>query len=459
MYKPLRLFLVLFLTACSGKGAAAEGTLTGHWRLSIATPYYGTLDMLATSEADGRYIVMTNGRETAERLAQLPTNGTWFPEGHTAAFRLRARATNEYEGQFASLQGTFRRGALDATFMVSGETLTGTIATGGPFSGAISGTRVPGAEAPLRDYPQLNSMLRHLMEEHLYDPRLILTHELSTTLALQAELATLARDDLDFVMAYAFTTARLPFSHFQVLRPEGGLEGLLTTRSNRGEAGEDLTLACDGDICVLTIRSFIGDEIPGQIADAFAQIQSRGTERLIVDLRENSGGSLAGAVLANHLLAERRSVGYFVSNLWWQSNQALPSDTNVNEAPAFEGTSLDDFYAAIQANGVMRVVSEPVASPFEGEVVLLASPNSSSMSELVLDALQRSGRATIVGEKTPGQMVSSRFYEMGEGFVARLPVADYFAADHTRIEGEGVTPDIEVPAGEALNRAMTLLSQ
>lgn len=459
MHKPLILIFALLLASCSGPEAAAEDPLAGHWRLTLETPYYGTLDVLATAEIQGRYVVVSNGGQAAARLAQLPSSGEWFPLGHTIAFRMNRNADGVYEGQFASLQSTFRRGALEAVLRQSEDRVEGTIAPGGPFSGPVTGRRVPHTGAPLRNYRELHDTLRERMAGHIYDPRLMTGPDLSTTLDLQGELAALAHDDVDFAMAYAFTTARMPFSHFQVLRPEGGLEALLSSRANQGSAGEKIDLAFEGDIAVLTVRSFIGDQIPGQIADAFAQVQAQGARALIIDLRENGGGSLAGAVLANHLLAAEETAGYFVSNRWWQSNTVAPRNADVAAAPMFEGTNLEDFYAAIEQNGVLRIAALPVAQPFTGEVLFLSSSESTSMSELVLDTLQRSGRATIVGEPTPGEMVSSRFFDLGEGFVARLPVADYFAIDHTRIEGQGVTPDVHAPANEALDRALTLLTR
>ena len=76
--------------------------------------------------------------------------------------------------------------------------------------------------------------------------------------------------------------------------------------------------------------------------------------------------------------------------------------------------------------------------------------------ELVREVFPKTGRARIVGEKTPGAVLSSKLFDIPGGFHLRVPFADYYSTKNGRIEGAGVTPDIFVAADEALDVALRL---
>ena len=58
---------------------------------------------------------------------------------------------------------------------------------------------------------------------------------------------------------------------------------------------------------------------------------------------------------------------------------------------------------------------------------------------------QENSLAMIVGSKTPGRLVSRSATKLGFGYRLVVPVAAYVSAKGTQIEGNGITPNIEVP--------------
>jgi carboxyl-terminal processing protease len=99
---------------------------------------------------------------------------------------------------------------------------------------------------------------------------------------------------------------------------------------------------------------------------------------------------------------------------------------------------------------------DPIRPLFEGPVFVLTSGRSISAAEIVVDALKATGRATVVGEKTPGILLSSKLFDIPGGFHLRVPIADYYSVKNGRIEGVGVNPDIPVKAEQALDVALRL---
>lgn len=82
---------------------------------------------------------------------------------------------------------------------------------------------------------------------------------------------------------------------------------------------------------------------------------------------------------------------------------------------------------------------------WEKPLVVLVDFGSRSGKELVARALQRLGRATLVGERTGGAVLAGRFLPLSDGSVLYLAVQDVLV-DGERLEGVGVQPDVPVAA-------------
>lgn len=78
-------------------------------------------------------------------------------------------------------------------------------------------------------------------------------------------------------------------------------------------------------------------------------------------------------------------------------------------------------------------------------LVILVDRGTRSGKEMVSRALQRHGRATLVGEPTAGAVVAGRPYLLSDGSLLFLAVEDV-RVDGERLEGTGVAPDVEVAA-------------
>ena len=61
-------------------------------------------------------------------------------------------------------------------------------------------------------------------------------------------------------------------------------------------------------------------------------------------------------------------------------------------------------------------------------------------------AIQTSGRATVVGASTFGKGSVNIARELSDGSAIYFTIRRWYLSDGTQIEGEGVTPDIEVEA-------------
>jgi carboxyl-terminal processing protease len=149
---------------------------------------------------------------------------------------------------------------------------------------------------------------------------------------------------------------------------------------------------------------------------------SRSCAGIILDLRGNLGG-VAGMMMgaAGHFLAEPKALGTMRQR--GQEMQFVANPRMATEAGA-----------AVQ--------------PFAGPLAILVDGLSASTSEMFAAGLQALGRARLFGDRTAGQALPAMATRLPTGDVLMHVVADFVAADGTRIEGKGVQPDEVVPLTE-----------
>ena len=91
-----------------------------------------------------------------------------------------------------------------------------------------------------------------------------------------------------------------------------------------------------------------------------------------------------------------------------------------------------------------EVYLEPADFVYEGPVVVLVDYLSVSSAEEFSGGLKAIKRATIIGQQTPGVVVTANLEKLSNGATFMYPKAWTITADGTVLEGHGVIPDIEI---------------
>jgi hypothetical protein len=96
----------------------------------------------------------------------------------------------------------------------------------------------------------------------------------------------------------------------------------------------------------------------------------------------------------------------------------------------------------------------------KAKVFYLTSKRTRSAGEHFALALQRTHRATLIGERTAGANHFGGIEPIGAGLAAFIPVGRTYDPDTGKDwEGTGIVPDIEVPVDQALDRALALAAK
>ncbi len=183
-----------------------------------------------------------------------------------------------------------------------------------------------------------------------------------------------------------------------------------------------------GNIGYLDFREFYPTSVAGDVGVAAMNFLA-GTSAVIVDLRKNDGGEPSMIALL---------CSYF-----------FPSEpVHLNSLYRRSNDSTQQFWTLPYVPG-KRFGSKPV--------YVLTSHGTFSAAEEFAYNLKNLKRATIIGETTGGGAHPGDIYRLHDHFETFIPTGRAInPISGTNWEGTGVTPDIEVPAEEALQIAYAI---
>jgi len=198
-----------------------------------------------------------------------------------------------------------------------------------------------------------------------------------------------------------------------------------------------------GLLKVSMFPGIVGIDVAASVSTAARELAC---DRLIIDLRGNTGGGLGSLRVMSHLCPDRRGVGHSVTRSKAEKGfdkESLPVFDRIPPSklglfPLILKFGIGDKSVAVKTEGLGD-------QPFHGRIVVLVNQHSASASEMIAAFAAENNLATIVGEKTPGRVVGANSFKVGHGYRVALPVVEYRTWAGTILEGRGVAPDVSEP--------------
>lgn len=171
------------------------------------------------------------------------------------------------------------------------------------------------------------------------------------------------------------------------------------------------TEVLNGNIGYLKFAAFEEDSSKEFIAK-MNELKNQGIKGLIVDLRQNGGGSLYECEeIADALLGKQVVV-------YTEDRQGKK----------------EYYYSDDRKLGL--------------PIVVLVDGGSASASEILTGAIKDTKSGIIVGEKTFGKGIVQSVIELKDNTAIKLTTSQYFTPNGINIHGKGIEPDVVVKAGE-----------
>jgi len=172
-----------------------------------------------------------------------------------------------------------------------------------------------------------------------------------------------------------------------------------------------------GDTPLAYVRINIFSELTSQqLREQLAPLLTQGSKAVVLDLRGNPGGYLTAAV--------------DVTSDFLKDGVVLYQDRGGTDAAR----------QAYHTSGSPQAADLPVA--------VLVDRGSASAAEIVAAALRDNQRAVLIGEKTFGKGTVQEVHKLSDDSQLRVTVAQWLTPTGHAIQGEGLLPDVEVPAAE-----------
>lgn len=168
----------------------------------------------------------------------------------------------------------------------------------------------------------------------------------------------------------------------------------------------------DNNIGYIQITEF--DEVTTQqFKDGMNQLKSQGVKGIIVDLRDNPGGSLSTVLDILDTLLPKDIYTYLID----------------------KGGRRTDYKGKIN-------------QVYDFPMVVLVNENSASASELFSGAVHDYERATLVGTNTFGKGIVQQIFPLKDGTGMKVTMAKYYTPNGICIHKTGIAPDVEVSLDE-----------
>ena len=235
-----------------------------------------------------------------------------------------------------------------------------------------------------------------------------------------ADLAGLQKNDVITAVTGTDVTDLTPADVSQMIREKEDGTSVLTVYHQEENEPEDISVTVSNVELPTVSYEMLEDSIgylriteftmvtPQQFENAYKDLQEKGMEKLIVDLRDNPGGVLSSVCDVLRQILPEGLIVYTEDKYGEKQEMKCDGDT-----------------------------------PIDIPLAVLVNENSASASEIFAGAVKDYGIGTIVGTTTYGKGIVQSLQKLSDGSAVKLTTARYYTPKGNDIHKVGITPDVE----------------
>lgn len=442
--------IILIATSCVSNNINKNDELEGNWFIEFQSNDIGIARTnLQFETGNGNFEAYTRKNADKEivgwwtsKMGRIFTNS--FDNGSLL------RVTNgvyHHKNDTLILSGIFVSAMANYYFdgyVTKGE-LTAKLTDGAKtIKGTMKGFRKE-VQRPLENYSELFGKAIKLTEDKIFNKDLIHNKKWKTFVEDMGAVSCKVQDDIEMVFAFFYFANKLPFSHYALLKPDKYSKDDVQTDDKYVFLEEK-----SPNTVYMKITSFSG--AANEMDSVFNIIKQKNYENLIVDLRNNGGGSIeAGMAFAKNLFKDTTYGGVFLTQHWFNKHKQPPTIKEYESFQHFSDTNYNLLMEGFDNLDGMCLKIVPNEKTYDGNVFILTNNFTASTCEPIVYGLKQQNRAIVIGETTAGKMLSMKFFDLDRGFSMMIPISSYYTSDGKALDQVGVEPNIKVKQVKALD--------
>ena len=200
-----------------------------------------------------------------------------------------------------------------------------------------------------------------------------------------------------------------------------------------------------GYLKVAMFPGMVGVVVANQISSGIASLGD--IDRLIIDLRGNTGGGIGALRVMSLLTPDKIPVGFALD----RRRETADIESKKSSFPRFSSipASTKNLWLLALRFAAPMLTKKPVvleteglgAKPFQGRIVLLVDRHTASAAEMIVAFARENHFAEVLGEKTAGRLLSATSVKVGNGFRLALPTGSFRTWKGHAHEGAPIEPD------------------
>lgn len=222
-----------------------------------------------------------------------------------------------------------------------------------------------------------------------------------------------------------------------------------------------------GLLKILYFPGEMGLRFSKQLDAAVTALKRDGVSRLVIDLRGSIGGGLGLARLASYMCPGHLSIGHSLTRRRLHLGYDVERLPRVPMPSSKAKLLLTLGRFSVRDKSLVLLTQGLGPQPFHHRIVIIVNEWTNSAAEMVAGFASDHRLATIVGDKTAGNVLGAANFKVGSGYILRLPIFGWYTPRGTWLEGKGVAPDIQIEANpnllsagvdQQMNKALEILT-
>ncbi len=285
------------------------------------------------------------------------------------------------------------------------------------------------------NHASLVEALRDRVARHYYDPLRAVSPEMTRYLDDVTQGTSKVKDDIEFLLVQALAARQSPKVPAILMYPKAQPPADEPPDTDDPILPYQIIKSASTSIVTIRFDAILSE---ATVDECFAKALAMNPRAIVIDLRQTAGLDVGVLRVLSYISPEPINAGTFVARTDRDVILAggTPSSTIHLRTP--------DDYAAVRSalrNGTsIAATVVPLERRFTGPVAIIIGKRAGGPTEMLASAIRAHWLAPVFGEPTSGRPWLAQEIDLGQGWVARLPMAECITADQESLADKGVQP-------------------